>query len=160
MNLQRFRAQKVAVFQGLLLGFLIFLLNCVLVFVYMDETTHNLLSYIPILLILGFAGRTGYLRMKQTKNSSYAIQSSILTASIGLLLGFGSLFILTFSFIDVVRNNPLTLQNFQLSGQKNLDTFIRDTVIQATIASVPVSIILGIISGAFGALHYRTQIKR
>lgn len=158
MNLNRFRAQKMAVKHGLILGFLIVVLNCVLTFVYLDAYVNTILSYVTIPLIIFFAGLTGYLRMKQRDNLSYSIQSSILTVSLGLFIGFASLFILTFSFMDVVRNNPLTLQNFQANGQGNLDTFIKNSVFHAATTSVPVSIILGMVSGFIGA-HIQKNLK-
>ncbi len=151
MNLQRFRAQKVAVKYGLLLGFTFFIINCVLTFVPLDATMHTIVSYATVPFIIFFSYVSGFLRMRKTNNLEYAIQSSILTVSLGLLLGFGSLFFLTFSFLDVVRNNPVTLQNFQTSGQSDLDNFIRESVIYSATTSVPVSIVLGIFSGMIGA---------
>jgi thiamine transporter ThiT len=151
MNLNRFKAQKMAVKNGLILGLLIIVLNCVLTFVYLDANLNTILSYVTVPLIMFFAGLTGYLRMKQRGNISYAIQSSILTVSLGLVIGFTSLFILTFSFMEIVRNNPLTVQSFQTNGQGDLDTFIRNSVFHAATTSVPVSIILGMVSGFIGA---------
>lgn len=152
MKLQRFRAQKVAVKNALRLGLLIFILNCILTFIYLDYALHNTLSYLTAPLIMFFAGLTGFQRMKQKNHIPYAIQSSILTVSLSLVIGFGTLYILTSSFIDIVRNNPVTLTNFHASGQGDLDGFIYRSIIDAITASVPVSIILGIISGTIGAL--------
>lgn len=158
MKLNRFRAQKMAVKHGLILGLLIVVLNIVLTFVYLDTTQTTILSYTTVPLIMFFAGLTGYLRMKQRDNISFSIQSSILTVSLGLFIGFASLFILTYSFMDVVRNNPLTLQNFQANGQGDLDTFIKNSVIHSATTSVPVSIILGMVSGFIGA-HIQKNLR-
>ncbi len=156
MNLQRFRAQKIAVKYGLILGVLIIILNAILTFIQMTPAAHTMLSYITVPFIILFASLSAYQRMRQTGNIGYAIQSSILTVSISMLLGFGSLFILTFTFIETVKANPVTLHNFAVSGAKDLDVYIRDSVIDATTRSVPVSIVIGIVSGALAA----SMVKR
>lgn len=152
MNLRRFRAQKLAVKYGLLLGLLFGALNYVLIFVYMGTLLHTILSYLTVPLIILFSGLIGFLRMRQTKNIEYAVQSSIVTVILGLIIGFGSLFFLTYSNMDIVRNNPVTLQNFQASGQGDVDEFIRSSLIRATTMSVAVSTVLGIFSGIAGAM--------
>lgn len=152
MNFQKYKAQKLAVKNGLLLGSVIFILNCILTFIYVDASTHNAISYAVVPFIVLFAGYTGYQRMKQTHQVEYAIQSSILTVTIGLLIGFGSLYLLTFLFMDIVKNNPLTVQNFRDSGSDIIENFVYKSIMLSITTSVPVSIILGIISGAIGAV--------
>jgi heme/copper-type cytochrome/quinol oxidase subunit 4 len=152
MNLKRFRAQKLAVKYGILLGLLFVALNYVLTFIYLDPQFHTILSYMTVPFIIIVAGLVGFLRMRQTGNLEYAVQSSILTVMISLIIGFGSLFFLTYANLDLVRNNPVILQNFQTSGKNSLDEFIRSNLINAATMSVAVSTVLGIISGIAGAM--------
>jgi hypothetical protein len=160
MNLRRFKAQKFAVRNGLLLGLLLIILNCILTFIPLDPSTHNALSYMTVPFIVFFAASTGSYRMRQTNDVGYAIQSSILTVSMGLFIGFSSLYSLTFTFLDTVRTNPVTIHNFALSGAKDLDTYIQNSLINAITRSVPVSIILGIITGAISAILTRNSLRK
>lgn len=159
MNLRRFQVQKPAVVNGIFLGLCFVVINCILIFGNVSPEIYTAISYITVPCIIYFASLSGFQRMYRTNHIGYALQSSCLTVGLGLLIGFGSLFILTNTFIDIVKHSPMTIHSFRESGQTNIDIFIRNSLIHSATASVPVSTIIGILSGVLGA-YMSIQVKR
>ncbi len=138
---------------GIILGLLIFLINIVLTFIYLNPVWNSVVSYTTVPLIILFTGFAGYSSTQVNKKMQFAIKSSILTVIVGLSIGFTSLFIMTSLFIDIVSNNPVLVQDFQKSGQQNIHQFIIDKNVQSVFSSVPISLIISIISGTIGGLN-------
>jgi hypothetical protein len=149
--------KRSALRRGLSLGLVIFIQNCILTFVYLSASWSDILSYAIVPFILLFAGLSGRESLDETKKMRFAVLGGVLTVTVSLIIGFVTLFLLTFLFRDIVSHNPLTILNFQKSGQGDFHQFLLGTLKQAVLTSVPVSLTLGAISGLFGGLSIRIR---
>ncbi len=143
--------------QALVLGMYFVLINCILTFVYLDLSTHMLVSYMTVPGIVGAA--IWGLILGKNKNQSFIIslKNTLFSLLLALAIGFSSLFILNTTFIDMVGSNPVVQMKFQQSGVAEIESYLQQSTLQDALQSTMVSMILTTLVVGIGSLVIRKK---
>ena len=89
------------------------------------------------------------------KTGTYA---GLFTGLLSIVIGMSALFVITFVFMDIIRQNAFTLYDFHRSGLKSIDQFIIEDVMGAALIGTLFSLLAGVIFGTIGGYLGRTKI--
>jgi len=77
-----------------------------------------------------------------------------------MVIGMSALFVMTFVFMALIRQNAFMLDDFRRSGLKNIDQFIIEDAVGATLVGTLFSLVAGGIFGTLGGYLGRTVRER
>ena len=146
--------------QGLLFGILLGLVhityNLINNLAPANVTLNNLLNglFIPALLV--FYGVAGYVAARRTGETTAGTRAGLLTGLLSVAIGMCTLFVITFAFMNVIRENAFMLYDFRRSGATSLDDFIIQDAIGAALIGTLFSLLAGGLLGTLGGFLGKT----
>src|SRR6266487_1483 len=92
--------------------------------------------------------------------NNLAPANATLTGLLSKVIGMSALFVMTFVFMALIRQNAFMLDDFRRSGLKNIDQFIIEDAVGATLVGTLFSLVAGGIFGTLGGYLGRTVRER
>jgi hypothetical protein len=108
-------------------------------------------------LISGIAGYATVRKTGQMKTGTYA---GLFTGLLSIVIGISALYVITFVFMDIIRQNTFMLYDFHGSGLKSIDQFIIEDAMGAALIGTLFSLLTGGIFGTIGGYLGRTLKER
>lgn len=119
-------------------------------------TLNSLLNNGLPFAVLLFTGIGGYVAARKTGQIKPGIYTGLFVGLSSIVIGMIALFIITFSFMDIIRQNAFILYDFHRSGLKNIDQFIIEDALGATFVGIFFSLLAGGIFGIVGGYIGKT----
>ena len=91
------------------------------------------------------------------KTGTYA---GLFTGLLSIVIGISALYVITFVFMDIIRQNTFMLYDFHGSGLKSIDQFIIEDAMGAALIGTLFSLLTGGIFGTIGGYLGRTLKER
>lgn len=113
-----------------------------------------------LLVVLIFCGIAGYAAARQTGQMKTGTYAGLFTGLLSIVIGMSALFVITFVFLDIIRQNAFMLYDFQRSGLKSIDQFIIEDAMGAALVGTLFSLVAGGIFGTLGGYLGRTVKER
>jgi hypothetical protein len=119
-------------------------------------TLNSLLNSSILFAVLIFTGVAGYITARKTGQMKTGTYAGLFAGLLSIVIGKSALFVITFAFIDIIRQNTFTLHDFHRSGLKSIDQFIIEDTLGATFVGTFFSLLAGGIFGTLGGYLGRT----
>src|SRR6266700_319257 len=113
-----------------------------------------------LLAVLIFCGIAGYVAARKTGQMKTGTYAGLFTGLLSMVIGMSALFVMTFVFMALIRQNAFMLDDFRRSGLKNIDQFIIEDAVGATLVGTLFSLVAGGIFGTLGGYLGRTVRER
>jgi hypothetical protein len=123
-------------------------------------TLNSLLNNSLPFAVLIFTGIGGYVTARKTGQMKTGIYTGLFVGLLSIGIGIIALFVITFSFMDIIRQNAFILYDFHRSGLKSIDQFIIEDAIGAMFVGTFFSLLAGGIFGTVGGYLGRTLKER
>jgi hypothetical protein len=107
-------------------------------------------NFMAVALVVSF-GLAGWRGARATGRVRTGVEASLVTWVVSSAIGITALWIITFAFMETIRNNALMLQDFADSGLQDVDAFIIEDALGATLFGSAAMLALGTACGALGA---------
>ena len=125
-----------------------------------NVTLNSLLNNSILLVVLLFSGIAGYAAARKTGQVETGTYAGLFTGLLSIVIGMSALFVITFVFMDIIRQNAFMLYDFSRSGLKSIDQFIIEDAMGAAIIGTLFSLLAGGIFGTLGGYLGRTWKAR
>lgn len=125
-----------------------------------NVTLNSLLNNGILLVVLIFSGIAGYATARKTGQMKTGTYAGLFTGLLGIVIGMSALFVITFVFMDIIRQNAFMLYDFHRSGLKSIDQFIIEDAMGAAFIGTLFSLLAGGIFGTLGGYLGRTLKER
>ena len=117
----------------------------------LDEAGNNLLNNVLLGSLVVLFGLAGWWASRTTGRVTTGIQAALLMWLVSTVIGLAALWIVTFAYMEIIRHNTGMLQDFARSGARDMDTFIVEDALGASLFGSAAVLGLGTICGAVGA---------
>jgi hypothetical protein len=107
-------------------------------------------NFMAVALVVSF-GLVGWRGARATGRVRTGVEASLVTWVVSSAIGITALWIITFAFMDTIRHNTLVLQDFADSGLQDVDAFIVQDALGATLFGSAAMLALGTACGVLGA---------
>jgi len=107
-------------------------------------------NFMAVALVVSY-GLAGWRGARATGRIRTGVEASLVTWVVSSAIGITALWIITFAFMDTIRHNTLMLQDFADSGLQDIDAFIIEDALGATLFGSTAMLALGTACGAIGA---------
>ncbi len=151
---------KQGILFGLLLGSIHIGYNLINNLAPANATLNSLLNNSILLAVLIFCGIAGYVAARKTGQMKTGTYAGLFTGLLSMVIGMSALFVMTFVFMALIRQNAFMLDDFRRSGLKNIDQFIIEDAVGATLVGTLFSLVAGGIFGTLGGYLGRTVRER
>jgi|SRR5581483_1458636 len=141
---------KQGILFGILLGIIHIGYDLILNLAPANMTLNSMFNNGILLVVLIFCGIAGYAAAHQTGQMKTGTYAGLATGMLSIVIGMSALFVITFVFMDVIRQNAFTLYDFHRSGLKSIDQFIIEDAIGAAFVGTLFSLLAGGIIGTLG----------
>lgn len=141
-----------AIAAGIAIGVLWLAFNLVNNLVNLDAVGVSELDAIHLSLLVALLGVAGFWGAWQTGRARMGALAGGFAALLGAAIGIVTLFIITFLFIDMIRQNTFMIDDFQRSGMQSMDVFIVEDALGGAFFGGLLSLLLGATLGAIGGL--------
>lgn len=111
---------------------------------------NSLLNNSILLAVVIFTSIAGYIAARKTGQMKMGTYAGLCTGLLSMVIGMSALFIITFAFMSIIRQNAFMLSDFHRSGLSSIDEFIIQDAVGATIVGTSFSLFAGGIFGTFG----------
>ena len=108
--------------------------------------THFLNNSI-VVVVLVFIGIASYSTARTTGKMTTGIYAGFFTGILSIVIDMSALFLITFLFMDVIRQNAFMLSDFHHSGLKSINEFIIEDAMGAAFVGTLFSVIAGALFG-------------
>src|SRR5947209_6639771 len=125
-----------------------------------NTTLNSLLNNSILLAVLIFCSIAGYVAARKTGQMKTGTYAGLFTGLLSIVIGMSALFVITFVFMALIRQNAFMLDDFQRSGLKNIDQFILEDALGAALVGTLFSLVAGGIFGTLGGYLGRTVRER
>ncbi len=125
-----------------------------------NTTLNSLLNNGILLVVVIFCGIAGYAAAHKTGQMKTGTYAGLFTGMLGIVISMSALFVITFVFMDIIRQNAFMLYDFHRSGLKNIDQFIVEDAMGAAFVGTLFSLLAGGIVGTLGGYLGRAVKER
>jgi len=115
-----------------------------------NATLNSLLNNGIPLVVLIFIGMAGYATARKTGQVMTGTYAGLFTGLLSMVIGMSALFVITFVFMDIIRQNTFMLYDFHRSGLQSIDQFIIEDAMGGAIIGTLFSLLAGGIFGTIG----------
>jgi hypothetical protein len=115
-----------------------------------NATLNSLLNNGILLVVLIFVGMAGYATARKTGQVMTGTYAGLFTGLLSMVIGMSALFVITFAFMDIIRQNAFMLYDFHRSGLQSIDQFIFEDAMGAASVGTLFSLLAGGIFGTLG----------
>jgi Na+/H+-dicarboxylate symporter len=151
---------KQGIFFGILLGIIHIGYNLVNNLAPANATLNSLLNIGILPVVLMFCGIAGYATARKTGQMKTGTYAGLFTGLLSIVIGMSALFVITFVFMSIIRQNAFLLDDFQRSGLKSIDQFIIEDAMGAALIGTLFSLLARGIFGTRGGYLGRTLKER
>jgi hypothetical protein len=151
---------KQGILFGILLGIIHIGYNLINNLAPANMTLNSLLNNGILLVVLIFCGIAGYAAARRTGQMKTGTYAGLFTGLLSMVIGMSALFVITFVFMGIIRQNAFMLDDFQRSGLKSIDQFIIEDAMGAALVGTIFSLVAGGIFGTLGGYLGRTVRER
>ncbi|MBV9616683.1 MAG: hypothetical protein JO031_14620 [Ktedonobacteraceae bacterium] len=145
---------------GVLLGIIHIAYDLILNLAPANATLNSLFNNGILLVVLIFCGIAGYAAAHKTGQMKTGTYAGLFTGAMSIVIGMSALFVITFVFMDVIRQNAFMLYDFHRSGLKSIDQFIVEDAVGAAFVGTLFSLLAGGIVGTLGGYFGRAVKER
>jgi Na+/H+-dicarboxylate symporter len=125
-----------------------------------NTTLNSLLNTSILPAVLIFCSIAGYAAARKTGQMKTGTYAGLFTGLLSIVIGMSALFVITFVFMGIIRENAFLLDDFQRSGLKSIDQFIIEDAMGAALVGTLISLLAGGIFGTLGGFLGRTVRER
>jgi len=125
-----------------------------------NVTLNSLLNNGLPLVVLIFSGIAGYATARKTGQMKTGTYAGLFTGLLSIVIGMSALFVITFVFMGIIRQNAFMIYDFHRSGLKSIDQFIIEDAIGGAFIGTLFSLLAGGIFGTLGGYLGRTLQAR
>lgn len=116
---------------------------------------NNGLTVVFVLL----SGLSGFVGARCAGTVRAGVSTGVVTAFVGSAIGIATLWLATWLFFAQVRVNPGMLHDFQHSGAANMDSFIIEDALGATMFGFPLAMLLGTLLSTLGGVVAKATLR-
>ncbi|HEX7734615.1 MAG TPA: hypothetical protein VF458_07125 [Ktedonobacteraceae bacterium] len=141
---------KQGILFGILLGIIHIGYNLINNLAPANLTLNSLLNNSILLIVAIFTSVAGYIAVRKTGQLKMGTYAGLCTGLLSIGIGISALFLITFAFMSIIRQNAFMIFDFHRSGLSSIDEFIIQDAVGATIVGITFSLLAGGICGTFG----------
>ncbi|GHO55091.1 hypothetical protein [Ktedonobacter robiniae] len=119
-------------------------------------TVNGLLNNSLLFAVVIFTSIAGYIAARKTGQMKLGTYAGLCTGLLSIVIGVCALFLITFAFMGIIRQNAFMLDDFHRSGMKSIDEFIIEDALGATMVGTFLSLFTGGICGTVGGCLGKT----
>ncbi|MBI3537293.1 MAG: hypothetical protein HY070_07050 [Chloroflexi bacterium] len=148
------RDERDAIGAGIVIGIALGVVHIVYVFINnlanLDAPAGARLNNISLALLFAVFVLAGARGGQLTGRVQFGARAGMASGIVSAMIGIATLWLVTFLFMDVIRQNAFMILDFQRSNAASMDAFIIDDALGATMVEFVVSLALGAGLGALG----------
>ena len=118
----------------------------------LDAAGYHLLNGSLFPILVGIYGWAGLRRAYQTGRITTGTLTAIGAGLISAVIAISALWIVTYVFIDTIRNNPFMIEDYRRSGAPSMDAFIFNDNLVPTFVGPFFLLALGAAVGTLGGM--------
>ncbi len=121
----------------------------------LDLAAAGWLHNVQLLALTVLVAWSAFHSARQTRQARSGLLAALVTSLVSSLIGITNLWVITLVFMDTIRHNGVMLDAFAHSGMTDMDAFIIEDALGASVfgpmLALVLSALLGVVGGLLGA---------